>query len=172
MSMEAKQTPLIELLERVPRDAVLVVEHDQFSSSSHPVGRLCHEAAAALRAARKIVAWARPLYATGPAEGWEQGEVVDIEFHNRAEKPEGEGWRPLVFADTGGSTEPLPRINVKPNNTLLIAAAPELLAALKKVAQSLEWHAHGRCRGFDDDAPLPTSEAVELAERTLAKVRA
>lgn len=49
-SME-KQTPLIDLLERVPRDAVLVVEHDQFSSSSHPVGRLCHEAAAALRAA-------------------------------------------------------------------------------------------------------------------------
>lgn len=45
-----KQTPLIDLLESVPRDAVLVVEHDQFSSSSYPVGRLCHEAAAALRA--------------------------------------------------------------------------------------------------------------------------
>lgn len=68
--------------------------------------------------AQKAVSWARlvyarPVYATGPAEGWEQGEVVDIEFHNRAEKPEGEGWRPLVFADTGGSTKPLPRINVK-----------------------------------------------------------
>ena len=50
--MEAtKRTPLIELLERVPRDAVLVVEHDQFSSSSHPVGRVCHEVAAALIAA-------------------------------------------------------------------------------------------------------------------------
>lgn len=49
--MEAKQTPLIDLLERVPRDAVLVVEHDQFDSSSHPVGRLCHEAAATLAAA-------------------------------------------------------------------------------------------------------------------------
>ena len=47
--MEAKQTPLIDLLESVPRDAVLVFEHDQFSSSSHPVGRLCHEAAAELR---------------------------------------------------------------------------------------------------------------------------
>ena len=47
--MEAKQTPLIELLEQVPHDARVVVEHDQFSSSSHPVGRLCHEAAAALR---------------------------------------------------------------------------------------------------------------------------
>ena len=47
--MEAKQTPLIDLLERVPRDAVLVVEHDQFSSSSYSIGRLCHEAAAELR---------------------------------------------------------------------------------------------------------------------------
>ena len=49
--MEAKQTSLIDLLERIPQGARLVVEHDQFSSSSHPVGRLCHEAAAALRAA-------------------------------------------------------------------------------------------------------------------------
>lgn len=47
--------------------------------------------------------------------------------------------------------------------------APELLVALKKVAQSLEWYAHGCCRGFDDEAPLPTSEAVELAKRTIAK---
>ena len=57
--MEAKRTPLIELLERVPRDAVLVVEHDQFSSSSYPVGRLCHEAAAALEAALVDVSIAR-----------------------------------------------------------------------------------------------------------------
>ncbi len=49
--MEAKQTPLIELLVRVPQDARLIVEHDQHSSSSYPVGRLCHEAATALRAA-------------------------------------------------------------------------------------------------------------------------
>ena len=50
--------------------------------------------------------------------------------------------------------------------------ATQLAEALKKVAQSLEWHAHGCCRGFDDDAPLPTNEAVALAERTLAKVHA
>ena len=48
----------------------------------------------------------------------------------------------------------------------------KLREALKKVAQSLEWYAHGCCRGFDDGAPLPTNEAVELAKRTLAKVRA
>lgn len=50
--------------------------------------------------------------------------------------------------------------------------ATQLEEALKKVAQSLEWYAHGRCRGFDDEAPLPTNEAIELAERTLAKARA
>ena len=54
---------------------------------------------------KEIVAWARPVYARpvnapGPVDGWEAGEVVDIEFHNRAEKPEGEGWRPLVFANS------------------------------------------------------------------------
>lgn len=54
-------------------------------------------------------------------------------------------------------------------NARLIAAAPELLEALKKAAQSLEWHAHGCCRGIDDGAPLPTNEAVELAKRTIAK---
>ena len=49
--MDAKQTPLIDLLERVPADARVVYEHDQFHSQSIPVGRLCHEAATALRAA-------------------------------------------------------------------------------------------------------------------------
>ena len=49
------------------------------------------------------------------------------------------------------------------------ARAEQLAEALKKVAQSLDWYAHGRCRGFDDEAPLPTNEAVALAERTLAK---
>ena len=47
--MDAKQTPLIDLLESVPADAVMVYEHDQFHSQNIPVGRLCHEAATALR---------------------------------------------------------------------------------------------------------------------------
>ena len=47
--MDAKQTPLIDLLESVPADAVMVYEHDQFHSQNIPVGRLCREAAAALR---------------------------------------------------------------------------------------------------------------------------
>jgi hypothetical protein len=49
--MDAKQTPLIDLLERVPADARMVYGHDQFHSQNIPVGRLCNEAAAALRAA-------------------------------------------------------------------------------------------------------------------------
>lgn len=73
---------------------------------------------AALKAlgAQKVVSWARQVYARPvnapePAEEWD--ELVDIEFHNRPEKPEGEGWRPLVLADTGDGAAPLPRINVK-----------------------------------------------------------
>ena len=49
--MDAKQTPLIDLLESVPADAVMVYEHDQFHSQKIAVGRLCHEAATALRQA-------------------------------------------------------------------------------------------------------------------------
>lgn len=60
-------------------------------------------------------------------------------------------------------------VPVGPTDARLIAAAPELLEALKKVAQSLEWHAHGCCRGIDAGGPLPTNEAVELAKRTIAK---
>jgi hypothetical protein len=65
-------------------------------------------------AQKGVVAWARPVYArpvSAPDTGkWD--ELVDIEFHNRPEKPEGEGWYPLVVANTGDGT-PLPRINVK-----------------------------------------------------------
>lgn len=49
---------------------------------------------------QKVVAWARPVYArpvSAPDTG-EWGELVDIEFHTRPDKPEGEGWRPLVIA--------------------------------------------------------------------------
>ena len=56
--MDAKQTPLIDLLESVPADAVMVYEHDQFHSQNIPVGRLCHEAAAALK--RALAEDARP----------------------------------------------------------------------------------------------------------------
>lgn len=73
-------------------------------------------------------------------------------------------WMPL-YVQVGGRTGWVEQ----KANTLLIAAAPELLAALKKVAKSLEWHAHGCCRGIDDEGPLPTKEAVELAKRTIAK---
>ena len=47
--------------------------------------------------------------------------------------------------------------------------APELLEALRKVAQALEWHAHGRCRGLDDGGPMSSSDAVALAEAAISR---
>lgn len=47
--MDAKQIPLIEQLERVPADARLVVDEGDFCTRYIPVGRICHEAAKALR---------------------------------------------------------------------------------------------------------------------------
>jgi hypothetical protein len=50
--MDAKQTPLIDLLERVPVDARLVIDApDGMGSTLIPIGRLCREAITALRAA-------------------------------------------------------------------------------------------------------------------------
>ncbi len=80
--MEAKRTPLIELLERVPRDAVLAVEHDQFSSSSHPVGRLCHEAAAALEEARAEVEMLRKALKDADNELDWLDETIDPRDHS------------------------------------------------------------------------------------------
>lgn len=46
-----------------------------------------------------VVAWARPVYArpvNAPEPAGEWDAMVDVEFHTRPEKPEGEGWYPLV----------------------------------------------------------------------------
>ena len=97
--MEAKRTPLIELLERVPRDAVLVVEHDQFSSSSYPVGRLCHEAAAALEAALVDVSIARRalLWLAGGDSGMSSKAIC---YHMLGIKSDG-SFLPLDPSDLG-----------------------------------------------------------------------
>ena len=62
-------------------------------------------------AKKGVVAWARPVYArpVNAPETDEGDELVDVVFHTRPEKPEGEGWYPLVVADTGTA----PRINVR-----------------------------------------------------------
>lgn len=52
--MEAKQTPLIDLLKSVPIDARLGIDHDEFSSSFHPIGKHCHKAAAELRRLHEV----------------------------------------------------------------------------------------------------------------------
>jgi hypothetical protein len=87
-ALEAKQTPLIELLERVPADARMVYEHDQFHSENIPVGRLCHEAAAALRAAIE------------QAEKRQWVELTDDEARalvNRATFGDKTNWQALVY---------------------------------------------------------------------------
>ncbi len=48
---QAYAVPLIEQLESVPADARMMYEHDKFHHQNIPVGRLCHEAATALRQA-------------------------------------------------------------------------------------------------------------------------
>jgi hypothetical protein len=48
---QAYAVPLIEQLESVPADARMMYEHDKFHHENIPVGRLCHEAASALRQA-------------------------------------------------------------------------------------------------------------------------
>lgn len=54
-------------------------------------------------------------------------------------------------------------------NIKLIAAAPDLLRALIEVTASLEWNAHGRCRGINDGPIMPSAMAVELARAAIAK---
>lgn len=45
---EQYEVPLVELLESVPLDA-RHIEEEEFSTTYHPVGELCHQAAHALR---------------------------------------------------------------------------------------------------------------------------
>ena len=54
---------------------------------------------------QEVVSWVRPVYATEAVEHWEKGDLVDVEFHNQPERPDGEGWRPLVFAGTNGAAQ-------------------------------------------------------------------
>lgn len=48
----------------------------------------------------------------------------------------------------------------------------ELEECLRLVAQSLEWYAHGSCRGFHNRGPLKTGEATRLAKSTLDRIGA
>lgn len=54
-------------------------------------------------------------------------------------------------------------------NAQLIAAAPELLEVLIKVAATLAWNAHGECRAIHDGPIMPSSSAIELARDAIAK---
>jgi hypothetical protein len=50
MTEQAKQVPLAEQLESVPANARLVIDdHEKCETTSYPIGRMTHEAAAELR---------------------------------------------------------------------------------------------------------------------------
>jgi hypothetical protein len=87
--MDAKQTPLIDLLERVPADARMVCEHDKFHSQNIPVGRLCHEAAAALK-----VALAQPEQEQEPVAHY-YAKHLAIAIWEKHYKDTAPDWRPL-----------------------------------------------------------------------------
>ena len=78
----ALKVPLVELLESVPENARLSVDdEDGYRTTYHPVGRLCHEAAKALRVRLAQpepdpVAW---MYVNkdGECEQIEYGEPLD-----------------------------------------------------------------------------------------------
>lgn len=51
----------------------------------------------------------------------------------------------------------------------MIAAAPELLTALKDLAQHMAWHLYGECRGLSDRL-IGGPEAMDQAKAAIAKV--
>lgn len=53
----------------------------------------------------------------------------------------------------------------------LISASPDLLEALIEVTASLAWNAHGECRAIQDGPIMPSSMAVEVAKKAIAKAR-
>ncbi len=73
---DAKQTPLTDLLDAVPQGAVFLTTGSNVpfpSSRSHPVGRLCHEASARIKALEvQVDALRRALHEI--AEEWAGSE--------------------------------------------------------------------------------------------------
>jgi len=51
-------------------------------------------------AVREAVAWAMPIIADRDVEGFDKGDLVDVVMRFQRDRPEGIGWRPLVFGDT------------------------------------------------------------------------
>ena len=84
--------------DRMTADVDMNERHDELITVQLEDSRTEHE-----QKKKRVVAWARTVYArpvnapNAPESADET--MVDIEFHNRPEKPEGEGWRPLVIGD-------------------------------------------------------------------------
>lgn len=56
------------------------------------------------------------------------------------------------------------------NGGLSAPSYQELEECLRFVSQSLEWHAHGCCRGFHEGKPLGTGDATRLAKEMLERI--
>mgnify|MGYP003344411561 CR=1 FL=1 len=93
MALEAYEVPLVEQLERVPKDARLVIDDaDGMGTRFIPVGRMCHEAATALR----------------QTQGEEHMTCPDCEYHkNRAAR-----WRAEAYKQAGHDVIELPWVGL------------------------------------------------------------
>lgn len=82
-NQQVYEVPLVELLERVPKDARFWVE-EKHSSTHYPVGRLSHEAAEMLRQLQAeneaLKAFVKPIIAHGDdcIGNWDGDELQDL----------------------------------------------------------------------------------------------
>ncbi len=98
MTIEAKQVPLYEQLEDVPIDARLVIEDsDGTGATILAIGRMCHGAAAALRAA---IEQAEPLHEANEAfakrQEWWNNKMFEMESELQRYKKIAVVWQGLT----------------------------------------------------------------------------
>lgn len=108
---------------------------------------------------QKAVAWARPVYArpvNAPGTG-EWDELVDIEFHTRPEKPEGEGWYPLVVALAASAERTEPCFDERRHRE----REQRDEALLRQALEALEFEAGG----WEYPPPKTTAAIAALRER-------
>lgn len=119
--MEAKQVPLIEQLASVPADARLVIDDaDGMGTRYIPVGRLCHEAAAAIDALRsRLAQQCKACFGMGFVDG--QGDKC-LTCNGTGEQPEQE---PVAWLYEAGNDRALHWYKPPLYGTPLYTAQPQ-----------------------------------------------